>query len=201
MFTVHTDFQGPLQHIETQLFQHNKLTACKNNLQQLKTEDNTIKITFTAMAETYLILCVDPVTQESALTNPSPHTLTSPLHSLSSPSQDDLFLHVQAAASWRALSTVLTEPGDRWDEAGVKQSTTDAQDERNCNHQMFPTPTESRCCSPDGKEEVGSARSRSCFHSKASLPAAELDAHQHRCDLHGAGPAAALQRASDPRSW
>lgn len=48
----------------------------------------------------------------------------------------------------------------------MKQSTTDAQDECNCNHQMFPTPTETRCCSLDGKEEVGSARSRSCSHSK-----------------------------------
>lgn len=121
------------------------------------------------MSETYLILCVDPVTQERALTNPPPHTLTSPLHSLLSPSQADLCLHSQgrlAAAFWRALSIVLTKPGDRWDEVGVKQNTTDAQDECNCNHQMFPTPTETRCCSPDGKEEVGSARSRSCSHSK-----------------------------------
>lgn len=130
-----------------------------------------MKITFTAMSETYLILCVDPVTQESTLTNPSHPTLTSPLHSLSSPSQADLFLHIQgrlAAASWRALSIVLTEPGDRWDEAGVKQSTTDAQDECNWNHQMFPTPTETDAATLMEKrrwvmQEAGAAPTQSFF--------------------------------------
>jgi len=82
---------------------------------------------FTAISETYLILCVDctnsPITQENAFTNPSPHMLTSPFHSMPSPSQADLFVHVQwrpAAPSWRALSTVLTEPGGqmgmRWEQ-------------------------------------------------------------------------------------
>lgn len=129
------------------------------------------------MSETYLIVCLDyknlHIAQESALTNPAPHTYIFPFHSAIS-----FTGRLIPTCSAKTSCSFLESSQNRADrargtdgyEAGAKQTATAAQDERNRNHrQMFPTSTKTRCCSPGIRKswwvarETGAVPSQSFF--------------------------------------